>query len=326
MTWLGHGDIFHRASAILRGLLRPGIPAASAEGPCLVIAHRGAARFEAENTIPAFRRALELGADTVEADVSVTSDGRFALWHDADPDERIALARQLGAEKLAYRPDAPELGSRWRRPVRELTASELERHYGYVPDEAAAGGERGRPGRVPIAWLEDLVDFAARERLAHVVLDIKLADDQTAAAGALVARLRELGGGKEPARVFHLLCPQEEIVRALASACAEAGSPPSLRVSADLELPAPSIDELTRTGARDVSLGLGGRVWPGYRRDVGRMLRARDAGHFGALIAWTVNPRRRLEQLVRAGADGVLTDEPALLRQIVESTGRAVRA
>jgi glycerophosphoryl diester phosphodiesterase len=56
------------------------------------------------------------------------------------------------------------------------------------------------------------------------------------------------------------------------------------------------------------------------------MLRARDAGHFGALIAWTVNPRRRLEQLVRAGADGVLTDEPALLRQIVESTGRAVRA
>jgi glycerophosphoryl diester phosphodiesterase len=291
-----------------------------------VIGHRGAARIEAENTIPSFRRALALGADTVETDVSVTADGRFALWHDADPNEKVALARQLGAEKLAYRPDVPELGSRWRRPVRELSADELERHYGYVPDEGSASGERRKPGRVPFAWLEDLLDFAARERLAQVILDIKLAEDQTAAAAALVARLRELGGSSAPPAVFHLLCPQDEIVRALATACVEAGSPPWLRVSADLELPAPPAGELTRTGARDVSLGLGGRAWPGYRWDVGEMLRARDAGHFGAVIAWTVNPRRRLEMLVRAGIDGVLTDEPALLREIVASAGRGVRA
>jgi glycerophosphoryl diester phosphodiesterase len=319
MTWLGQGDIFHRASALLRGCLRPGISAASTERACLVIGHRGAARVEAENTIPAFRRALDLGADTVEADVSVTADGRFALWHDADPDEKVALARQIGAEKLAYRPDVPPPGSRWRRPVRELSAEALERHYGYVPREEPDAG------RVRIAWLEDLVDFAAR-RLAHVILDIKLAEDQTAAAGALVARLRELGRGGKPVSVFHLLCPQAEIVRALATACGDADPPESLRVSADLELPAPPVDELSRTGARDVSLGLGGRVWPGYRWDVGEMLRARDAGRFGAVVAWTVNSGKRLETLVRAGVDGVLTDEPALLRKIVASAGRSARS
>jgi glycerophosphoryl diester phosphodiesterase len=319
MTWLGHGDILHRANAMLRGCLRPGIPTVSADRPCLVIGHRGAARVEAENTIPSYRRALELGADTVEADVTVTADGRFALWHDADPDEKVALARQLGAEKLAYRPDVPEVGSRWRRPVRELSAGDLERHYGYVPDGDSPSGSKAS-GRVGIAWLEDLLEFAAKAGLRDVFLDIKLAEDQTSAAAALVARLRELS--KAPGSVLHLLSPQEEIVRALVVACGEAGSSPVLRVSADLELPAPAIHELTATGARDVSLGLGGRVWPGYRHDVGRMLRARDAGRFGAIVAWTINQRKRLEMLVRAGVDGVLTDEPALLREIVESASR----
>jgi glycerophosphoryl diester phosphodiesterase len=321
MSWLGNGGPFHRAVAVFRGLLRPGIAAGAADRPCLVIGHRGAPRIEAENTIPSFRRALELGADTVEADVSATSDGRFALWHDADPNERVALARQLGAEKLAYRPDAPGPGSRWRRPVRELTAAELESHYGYVPDGSKTEGDRDGSRRVAIAWLEDLVGFAAQEGLGHVVLDVKLAESQTAAAAALVSRLLEPGAAT--GAVFHLLSPRKEIARELASACARAGAPAHLRVSGDLELPAPPPEELKATGAPDVSLGLGGRLWPGYRWDVGRMLRARDAGHFGAVVAWTINSPRRLEMLVRAGVDGILTDEPALLRKIVSSEGRS---
>ena len=93
-------------------------------------------------------------------------------------------------------------------------------------------------------------------------------------------------------------------------------------MSADLELPRPAGPELTATGARDVSLGLGGRVWPGYRYDVGRMLQARNYGAFERVVAWTINDRRRLETLVGAGVDGLLTDEPALLRAIVEAAGR----
>ena len=315
MSFLGRGDLVHRAASILRGLLRPGLPPAAAARPCHVIGHRGAARVEAENTIAAFRAALELGADTVEADVTVTADGRFALWHDADPDERVALARQLGAEKLAYRPDVPEVGSRWRRPARELTADELAGHYGYVADGSAA--ESKPSGRIPIAWLEDLLELISETGLGHVYLDIKLAGDQTAAAAALVARLIERDAAT--GCVFHLLCPQEEIVRALADSCARAGKPPHLRVSADLELPPPPLRELVATGAGDVSLGAGGRVWTGYRADVARMIRARDGGRFGAVVAWTINAREKLEMLVRAGVDGVLTDEPALLRGIVES-------
>ena len=50
-----------------------------------VIAHRGASRDQPENTLAAFRRAAELGADGVELDVHCTADGALVVHHDAVP-------------------------------------------------------------------------------------------------------------------------------------------------------------------------------------------------------------------------------------------------
>lgn len=46
------------------------------------IGHRGAPREFPENTLPAFERAIELGADAVELDVHLTSDGVVVVHHD----------------------------------------------------------------------------------------------------------------------------------------------------------------------------------------------------------------------------------------------------
>lgn len=48
----------------------------------LVIAHRGASRAEPENTIAAFTRAVEMGADCVELDVRRTADDHLIVHHD----------------------------------------------------------------------------------------------------------------------------------------------------------------------------------------------------------------------------------------------------
>jgi glycerophosphoryl diester phosphodiesterase len=46
-----------------------------------VIAHRGASRAESENTLAAFRRAGQMGAQAVELDVRRTSDGVLVIHH-----------------------------------------------------------------------------------------------------------------------------------------------------------------------------------------------------------------------------------------------------
>lgn len=47
-----------------------------------VIAHRGFSRRAPENTLVAVRQAIELGADMVEIDVSMSSDGELVVIHD----------------------------------------------------------------------------------------------------------------------------------------------------------------------------------------------------------------------------------------------------
>ena len=52
------------------------------KGP-LLIAHRGLSGRYPENTIAAFRAAVEAGAEMVELDVALSSDGRVVVLHDA---------------------------------------------------------------------------------------------------------------------------------------------------------------------------------------------------------------------------------------------------
>jgi glycerophosphoryl diester phosphodiesterase len=49
----------------------------------LVIAHRGASAQLPENTLPAFERAIELGADYVELDVHADTRGRLVVTHES---------------------------------------------------------------------------------------------------------------------------------------------------------------------------------------------------------------------------------------------------
>ncbi|MDR3344524.1 MAG: glycerophosphodiester phosphodiesterase [Oscillospiraceae bacterium] len=47
-----------------------------------VIAHRGANKYYPQNTIPAFQKAAQLGADGIETDVHLTKDGQVVICHD----------------------------------------------------------------------------------------------------------------------------------------------------------------------------------------------------------------------------------------------------
>ncbi|MEL6180310.1 MAG: glycerophosphodiester phosphodiesterase [Myxococcota bacterium] len=73
----------------------------------LVIAHRGASGLvDSENSLEAFERAIELGADMVEFDVRRTQDGVLVCFHDPDFEgQRLA---QMTYEELRSRTDAQQ--------------------------------------------------------------------------------------------------------------------------------------------------------------------------------------------------------------------------
>lgn len=47
-----------------------------------IIAHRGASGYAPENTMPAFQKAIEMGADGIEIDLHMSMDGHLIVMHD----------------------------------------------------------------------------------------------------------------------------------------------------------------------------------------------------------------------------------------------------
>ena len=56
------------------------------------IAHRGGPVYQPENTLAAFRNAINVGVDWIEMDVQRTKDGVLVVFHD----DSVALAEILG--------------------------------------------------------------------------------------------------------------------------------------------------------------------------------------------------------------------------------------
>jgi len=76
----------------------------------ITFAHRGARLVEPENTIPAFRRALELGASGIETDVWLSSDGEVVCAHDPVVPRGPGSQRGLRRRRISSAP-ADELAT-----------------------------------------------------------------------------------------------------------------------------------------------------------------------------------------------------------------------
>ena len=95
------------------------------------MAHRGASALAPENTIEAFRLALEAGAGGLELDVHMTRDGHIVVIHDATVDRTTS---GTGA-------------------VSDMTIDELhgpDAGYNFSPDGGATRPYRGRGSKVPL--------------------------------------------------------------------------------------------------------------------------------------------------------------------------------
>lgn len=63
-------------------------------------AHRGAAAEQPENTMPSFERALDIGADALEMDAHMTSDGHIVVAHDPTGRRMAGVDAQIRQHRL----------------------------------------------------------------------------------------------------------------------------------------------------------------------------------------------------------------------------------
>lgn len=242
----------------------------------LVIAHRGHSATTAENTLPAFQRALQSHADLVELDYHHSLDGVLTVIHDGTLDRTTDATRRWGGTNL--------LVSRydWSK-LRELDASSWR-------------GAGQPPARLPT--LEEALDVIQTE-------SVTLIERKAGGAAACVELLRRKqlvnravvqSFDWQYLEDYHRLEPSQVL-----GALGPWGQYRGQKLSdADKALAPRWVDEARRVGARVI-------VW---NKQVGResVRYAHDAG----LRVWvyTIDDPALMRELVGMGVDGIITNNP----------------
>lgn len=298
------------------------VPASSgAEAPVAfdVQGHRGARGLRPENTLPAFEIALDLGVTTLELDLHFSADDQVVIWHDpaidpakcrVDPATSPAdlALRQLTADQLA------------------AFLCDLNPEPGRFPDQVAdptplAGGDYGI---VTLARLFDFVDAyaaapsktdAQRENARRVRFNIetKRKPDQPAAIGD---GFDGTSPGPFEQAILALIAERGLVDRVVIqsfdhrSLWAVHSTAPDIALAVlTSQTPRPKdIEAWAAAGAAILSPNAA-------RITAATVIQAHDAGL--RIIPWTVNNPEDMRRLMDFGVDGLISDRPDLLLELI---------
>ncbi len=135
----------------------------------LNLAHRGARQAAPENTLPAFERAMKMGAHGVELDVQRSSDGQLFVFHDTLLDHLTngeGIATDLSLAALRELDAGSHFGEAWRGTV----IPTLDEVFDLLPDDAFVNIELKRD-TIARDGLEDaIIEFIKRRNIASRIV------------------------------------------------------------------------------------------------------------------------------------------------------------
>jgi glycerophosphoryl diester phosphodiesterase len=244
----------------------------------LVAAHRGGAALWPENSLGAFRNALALGVDYLEADVHLSADGTAVVLHDPTLERTTNGAGAVRARRLA-----------------DLASLRLRAGDGRVTDEPPP----------TLAQLLDLLGPAP----TGLLLEIKVDDRARRYPGieeTVLALIRERGLA---GRVLIMAFERETIsrVRALDAEIRTALLIGRGQVQRERVWPAESVKWAVGLGA--TAIGFNHRL---IDADVVAACRKANL----VLAAWTVNDEADIRRVIDLGADIVVSDRPDVARRL----------
>lgn len=295
--------------------------------------HRGSRGLKPENTLPAFETALDLGVSTLELDLHFTADGQVVVWHDPIIDkEKCRLVDDAP-------PDIPDpddvLAPDEDRLIARLNRAELEWYRcDRNPSEAKYPEQSAEPTALAgddyrIVTLGELFDF-----VDVYATDAGKTADQRSTAVAVEFNIETkrkpdnpetIGDGfdGDNAGPFELAILTEIVERGLIdrvviqsfdhrSLWAVRSENETIRLAA--------LSVRDRVDAADLA-ARGASIWSPNLDAVNRdsVEQAHDAGL--EVIPWTVNDRTDMADLIALGVDGLITDRPDLLLDLLRAQG-----
>lgn len=268
--------VWHRA--------RPGRPYLA--GAPMLVAHRGGAKLAPENTLAAFRSAVEdWGADMLELDVHASADGHVMVIHDPTVDRTTDGSGAVGVLTLEQ--------------IRELDAG-----HRFVDGQGRAA-YRGRGVTVPTlgevldacpsVWINvEVKDAAAAGPLVEVVR-ARGEQHRVLVAAELERNRRDARGYEGPWGASRRQCAPFWILHRLPG-----GGPYTPRADV-LQIP---------------------EFWKGFRVLTPRLVEEAHKRNLPVHV-WTVDDPDDMRRMLEWGVDAIQTDRPDLLSEVlVEVTGR----
>ncbi len=257
-------------------------------GGFMVIAHRGGRSLGPENTLYTYRRAVDLGVDVLEIDVHLTRDNHLAVIHDKTVDRTTNGSGTVESYKLA-------------------DLQKLDAAYRWSADGGNPFSLRGKGIKIPS--LPQVFKTFPRMRI-----NIEIKDPKPAAINSLCRTIQDHNMSQKvmiasfsagALKKFRALCPavatsagaSEAIwFYALQKMHMEAAYSPDAQT---LQVPE-NYGDLQVTNKRFVEAA--------HARNM-------------RVQVWTINDIDSMKRLLGQGVDGIMTDYPQRLIEIIKANG-----
>ncbi|PTA45046.1 glycerophosphodiester phosphodiesterase family protein [Micromonospora sp. RP3T] len=303
-------------------------------------AHRGGIGMTTEETLAGFAKAMRLGVTTLELDTQVTRDEKVVVTHD----------RQVSAQKCRdtgpARPDDPTypyVG----KYIKDLTLAQIKTmDCGY--QQLPGFPEQERIAGVRMAELRDVLDLVKRYRAYGITLNIETkveagAPEQTAPRELFVRRvfeeIRRSGIERQVTiqsfdwgalRAMHRLAPRWPLVALTNYDFLQVGQPgasPWLGgldaddFGGDLVRAADAIPGVTALSPNYGFPQNGTIADPTFRFYPDARMIADAHARGLKVIPWTCDDMPTVAALMDLGVDGIITDYPNRVRQLMAERG-----
>jgi len=293
--------------------------------------HRGARGLAPENTLAAFRRALEIGVTTIETDIAVTKDLVPVISH--NPNLVRELVRDASGHWLS--PPGPSIHSLMLDELRQYDIGRLNPATTYArqfPEQQPSDGER-------FPTLRELLQLVATaKKPVRLNIETKItpdnAGDTVDAATFVRVILAEVHAAKLDDRVtiqsfdWRTLREVKRVAPRIPTSCLtiEAAAMNTMATNADGRSPwHAGLGDADYPSAPALAAAAGCATWSMYWRNLTPALVADAHARGIAVLPWTVDERDDMRRLIDMRVDGIITDYPDRLRDVAAESGLSVQ-